>query len=359
MMIILFFVGLIIMASAGSISDISNITYLYLVCNVIGGIMMGGSTFFFFKAEERKKNELKLLVGNLSGKEEHENEINILNAIEKVLQEYRETLRTINENQGKIIAGVCDNSEIKDCITAINEMLKECFDSLEKQVATQDSKTAEAVTEKICNLIKCVETMTEMVPISAQNVRDAVENAEKSIKNESTKLCNAVDTLHIDYTEFKHQKENDFAVIIENMTSVSEKLQIQANHLEGLKTEIIDTLRCIEKRIEGVNLLPGEICESVERLIAKFEGTINSIQSDYKNLADDIEEQEKTRTKKFNSIMTEIRDSSEESNEEMTEEIKKLAEQYESFEKTISVIVDQMSHMAEEDIRVMKGFLNG
>ena len=358
-MIILFFVGLIIMASAGSVSDISNITYLHLVCNVIGGIMMGGSTVFFFKEEARKKNELKLLVEKLSGKEEHENEINVLNAIEKVLQEYRETLRTIDENQEKIIAGVCDNSEIKDSITAINELLKDCFDSLEKQVATQDSKTAETIIEKICNLIKCVDTMTEIIPASAQNLRNAVENTEKSIKDESAKLYNAVDTLHIDYTEFRRQEENDFAIVIENTTSVSEKLQIQANHLEELKNEIIETLRSIEQRIEGVNLLPGEISESVEKLITKFEKTVDSIQSDYKNLADDIEDQEKARTKKFNSIMTEIRDSSEESNEEMTEEIKKLAQQYESFEKMISSIVDQMSHMAEEDIKVMKGFLNG
>lgn len=265
-MIIFFFVGLIIMASAGSISDISNVTYLYLVCNAIGGIMMGVSTFFFFKEEARKKNELKLLVEKLSGKEEYENEIYVLNAIEKELQEYRENLRIIGENQEKIIAGVCDNSEIKDSITTINELLKDCFDSLEKQVAIQNSKTAE---------------------------------------------------------------------------------------------EIIETLRSIEQRIECVNLLPGEISESVERLITKFEKTVDSIQSDYKNLADDIEDQEKDRTKKYNSIMTEIRDLTEESNEEMTEEIKKLAEQYESFEKIISAIVNQMSHMAEEDIKVMKGFLNG
>lgn len=117
-------------------------TGLIMVDNVIGGIMMGGSTFFFFKEEERKKNELKLLVEKLSGKEEHENEINVLNAIEKVLQENRETLRTIDENHEKIIAGVCDNSEIKDSITAINELLKDCFDSLEKQVVIQDSKTS-------------------------------------------------------------------------------------------------------------------------------------------------------------------------------------------------------------------------
>ena len=358
-MIVLFFAGLIIMASAGNVSDISNITYLHLICNVIGGIMMGGSTFFFFKEEARKKNELKLLVEKLSGKEEHKTEINVLNAIENVLQEYRKTLRTIDENQGKIIAGVCDNSEIKDSITAINELLKACFDSLEKQVATQDSKTAEAITEKICNLIKCVEMMTKIISVSTQNLKNVVENAEKSIKDESTKLYNAVDTLHIDYSEFRRQEENDFAIVIESTTSVSEKLQIQANHLEELKNKIIDTLRSIEQRIEGVNLLPGEIDESVERLITKFEKTVDSIQSNYKNLADDIEDQEKARTKKFNLIMTEIRDSSEESNEEMTEEIKKLAEQYVSFEKMISAIVTQMSHMAEEDIKVMKGFLNG
>jgi len=201
--------------------------------------------------------------------------------------------------------------------------------------------------------------MTEIIPASAQNLRNAVENTEKSIKDESAKLYNAVDILHIDYTEFRRQEENDFAIVIETTTSLSEKLQIQANHLEELKNEIIETLRSIEQRIEGVNLLPGEISESVERLITKFEKTVDNIQSDYKNLADDIEDQEKARTKKFNSIMTEIRDSSEESNEEMTEEIKKLAEQYDSFEKMISAIVDQMSHMAEEDIKVMKGFLNG
>lgn len=34
-MIILFFVGLIIMASAGSVSDISNIIYLHLVCKYL------------------------------------------------------------------------------------------------------------------------------------------------------------------------------------------------------------------------------------------------------------------------------------------------------------------------------------
>ena len=358
-MIIVFFVGLIIMASAGSISDISSNAYIHLVCNVVGGIMMGGSTFLFFKEESRKKNELKLLVEKLSGKEEHENVINVLNAIERGLQEYSEILGNIDKKQEKIIEDVCDNSEIKDSITSVNELLKECFGSLEKQVAIQDSKTAEAINEKICNLINSVETIAGNFSASVQSLRNAIEDVEKSIKGESAKLYNVVDTLHMDYTEYRHKEENDFAIVIENVTSVSEKLQIQVEQIEKIKKEIIETLGRIEKRIEGVNLLPGEISESVERVITKFEKTVEGIQSAYKNLTDDIEDQEKARTKKFNSIMVEIRDSYEESNEEMTEEIKKLAEQYELFEKMISAIVDQMSHMAEEDIKVMKGFLNG
>ena len=52
-----------------------------------------------------------------------------------------------------------------------------------------------------------------------------------------------------------------------------------------------------------------------------------------KHLSEDIEDQEKDRTKKFNSIMGEIRDTLEDNNEEMTEEIKKLAGQYAEFEK--------------------------
>ena len=43
----------------------------------------------------------------------------------------------------------------------------------------------------------------------------------------------------------------------------------------------------------------------------------------------------------------------------MAEEIKKLSDQYTAFESMISAIVEEMSHMAEEDIKVMKGFLNG
>lgn len=358
-MIIFFFVGLIIMASAGCVGDISNTPYLHLVCNVVGGIMMGVSTFFFFKEELKKKNELKLLIEKLSGKEEQENIINALNIIERYLQEYGEILRTILAKQENIIAGVCNHSEINDSITSINELLKNCFDSLEAQVATQDSKTAEAITEKVCSLIKCVETATENFLATTQSLRNAVEKVEKSVKNESAKIYNAVDAIHIDYNEFRCQEEKDLAIVIENVISVSEKLQIQAEQLEIIKCEIIKTLRSIDLSVEGVNMLPSEISESVEMLITKFEKTVESIHNAYRNLTDDIEDQEKARTKKFNSIMAEIRESSEESNEEMTEEIKKLAEQYESFEKMISAILFQMSHIAEEDIKVMKGFLNG
>lgn len=127
---------------------------------------------------------------------------------------------------------------------------------------------------------------------------------------------------------------------------ILDKLQLQAN--------IVESLKAIDQRIVGINILPHEISESVDTLIAKFGNTIENIQTSYENLAEDIEEQEKARTKKFNSIMSEIRDATEGSNEEMVEEIEKLADQYAGFEEVITTIVEQMSHMAKEDIKVMK-----
>ena len=348
-MIIFFFLGLIIMASADSIGDISSISYLNLVCNVVGGIMMGGSAFFYFKEESRKKSELRQLVEKLAGKEEHENEISALKAIEKVLQVHSATLLSIDEKQERIIAGVCDNSEIRDTILEISESVEERLKSLEKSFINQNSQSMETITEKISGLLECVEGLTDNLSTNAQELLNAIENAEKTIKDENCKLYNAMDTLHIDYAEFRRQNESDFEKIYE--------LQVEQQKI--LKTEIVEILKSIDHRIEEVNLLPAEISESVESLILKFGNTVDDIQKGYKNLVEDIEDQEKARTKKFNSIMSEIRDTSEDTNEGLAEEIKKLADQYISFEKVISTIVDQMSHMAEEDIKVMKGFLNG
>ena len=72
-----------------------------------------------------------------------------------------------------------------------------------------------------------------------------------------------------------------------------------------------------------------------------------------------MKDEEKKRTKLFNQIMNEIRENTEDSNSAVETRIEKLSGQYQEFERLISAIVEQMTHISEEDIKVMKGFLNG
>lgn len=193
----------------------------------------------------------------------------------------------------------------------------------------------------------------------AEKILGAIKNVEKILEEEKPLINDAIEELHKDNKELMIKVEDSLSKSINNTIDVLDKLQLPANQVEKANATIVESLKAIDQRIVGINTLPQEISESVDTLIAKFGITIENIQTGYKNLAEDIEDQEKGRTKKFNSIMKEIRDAAEESNEEMVEEIKKLAGQYAMFEKMITTIVEQMSHMAEEDIKVMKGFLNG
>lgn len=305
-MIIVFLVGIIIMVSGGAISDVCNVVYINMICNIVGGIMMGSSAYYIIKSEEKRKNELKLLLEKLAGKEEHEKEIKVLLSIETLLQEHRESITVFLDNH---------------------------FSSLEKQIVNQNDKLAVSRMSQINELIGHI--------------------------NKKPLINDAIKELHKDNTELMIKVEDSLSKLIKNTIEILDKLQLQANHAEKEIATIVEFSKAIDQRIVGINILPQEISESVDTLIEKFGNTIENIETSYKNLTEDIEDQEKDRTKKFNSIMKEIRDSSEESNEEMTEEIKKLSDQYAMFEKMITTIVEQMSHMAEEDIKVMKGFLNG
>ena len=166
-MIIVFFAGLIIMASGGSVSEACNIVYLKLICNIVGGIMMGGSAYCFIKEEQKKKEELKLLAEKLAGKEElkllteklagkeeHKNEINILISIETLLKEHSRMLSIIEENQKKVMNIAGDKSEIIDSIENVKVSLDNHFSLLEKEI----SESAEELISKCENTVASIQS---------------------------------------------------------------------------------------------------------------------------------------------------------------------------------------------------------
>lgn len=57
-------------------------------------------------------------------------------------------------------------------------------------------------------------------------------------------------------------------------------------------------------------------------------------------------------------MLRELSDSLDNNNEEVTEHIETLSNQYEKFEKLVEKMIQQMNLMSESDYEVLKGFLN-
>ena len=260
--------------------------------------------YILLKNEEKKKNELKILAEKLAGKEEHEMELSVLRSVEKVMLENSKILSALEENQKETIKLISCQGVINGNIVSLRTDITDYFSSLKEDIKSQNTQN-----------VKVLEILNQM----------------------------SVSLTKMD----------------ENMEIVNGLLQARVDKMNEVNCDAINSLKSIEQRIDNINKLPDEIAESIEELISNFGKTIEVIQRDFNYLSEDIEEQEKDRTKKFNLVMNEIRDAIEDNNEEMAEEIKKLTGQYTEFEKVISSIVEQMSHMAEEDIKIMKGFLNG
>lgn len=290
-MIIIFFIGVAIMASGTQVSNIYHLPYISLICNVVGSAVMCVSAVLFSKAENKKRNELKLLAEKLVGKEEYEN------GISKIIDSIDNLNKTVNED-GKYVA------------------------------------------------IKLDTILSEMKKIN-ENV---VQVGEHSIMIKE--VCNQ---LHSDNDAIREFLDGFMTTNI----GISKNIEVEVNKLIKESVDIKDSINNVYSKIDTINMMPEMIFESVDTLIERFGETLLKIQTEFKYLEEDILEQEKDRTKQFQSIMEEICDFAEENNEKMVNEIKELAGQYEQFEKTVLSIVEQMSQIAEEDIKVMKGFLNG
>ena len=370
-MILVFFVGLTIMVSGESISDVCNIAYLNIVCNIIGGIMMCVGVYLFIKKAE-EKNELKLLSGQMTSKEEYEKELDVLRSVEKALHDNGKILFVLKENQKEIVDMISSKGAINSNIVSLKGFIEDNFSSLNEieKRNTENVNTLITNTNEICTQISKI---TEAHSTDMKNLLSTIKSVENVIKKERDLICKSLDSilseshesrvnlgvLHADNEEMLKQMCAELTKMDKNIKNVFGMLQEYIVKIQEVNCNATNLLGIIDQRIANINMLPEEISEYIEDLISKFEKTSEAIQSNYRYLSEDIKDQDKGRTKKFNSIMNEIRDTVEDNNGEMVEEIKKLASQYAEFEKIISTIVEQMSHMAEEDIKVMKGFLNG
>jgi len=151
------------------------------------------------------------------------------------------------------------------------------------------------------------------------------------------------------------EKQNELKTLINNLAG-KEEFANEIEEFKQLKKSLEEYTGTLEKLNQAQVETLAEVCET---LTDKFQKLVDFGQKQYRNITDDINGQVKNSSKNLKSLMDEIRDSSNDSNEEMTTKIAELAKQYESFKEFLSQMMERMDHMAEEDIKTIKGFLNG
>lgn len=201
------------------------------------------------------KNELKLLLEKLAGKEEHENEMKVLLSIETLLQEHSKIISIIEQDQKRVINIVGDNSVMKESIETIKVSLDNHFSSLEKEIVNQNDKLAVSRMSQINELIGHINNLSVNNVKDAEKILGTIKNVEKILEVEKPLIHDAIEELHKDNTELTVKVEDSLSKLIKNTIDVLDKLQLRANQVEEVNTTIVESLKAIDQRIVGINIL--------------------------------------------------------------------------------------------------------
>lgn len=242
------------------------------------------------------------------GKEEYQKELLAVQNVEKAIVDNQNVLLGLLKQQDEFKENYKGNSE------QMYYLMKEAFEELQNKEKTHANEIA--------------------------NVTSMIEKTITTLHTKNNSILNLLEQLHADDDEIKN---------------IAEKAMLQ---MQDISNVISDGIKQINQNIIQINQIPCMVDESIKDLVSEFGNMLENMEEKMEYLQEDIRDEEKSRTKKFNSIITEIAGSTEACNEDMTKEIKKLSDQYDQFEKVISGIVNQMNNIAKEDIEVLKGFLN-
>lgn len=335
-MLISFFLGIVILISGDEIGSLVGYEYVSLICNVVGVCFMAYGVNGYLDGRREMLQCEKTVMDSL------------IDMSEKMVT--ASDVVTISEG----LKTVCDN-QIK-----IETALMNVGKNVDKFMQTYTAATFS------------LEEKKKLVDIS-QSVSDIVS----LVGTESNKLCLMVEeqikevlTLNNRLISFNDENNRNFDVIhseivtmeksVMDMDKRNAELLISQNEVveRASETECAQLEKVINT-ISGLNTLPQKLMENTDELSEKINNYILGVTNEIKYLMQDIEEQEKKRTKSFNNILQEISDSTAEHNEEVAEHIMNLGQQYVQFEKLVENLIRQITLMSESDYEVMKGFLNG
>ena len=218
----------------------------------------------------------------------------------------------------------------------INEFLY-CLNKLYKKEDNIDILNNQ---NKEIEILKCLEN--KILDIN-NNVfalqRNILKNYEQVRQYEETNKEIEKETLEILKTNFEAQK-----------TSKKEFIQLLNDYFSKNSQS--------QKNIQENIIKIGEMPEQLTLLINNLTDKLESKMKNEKEIIEDLTEKIEVQIKKLMNSLRDLIDEISDSQDNVSEHTKQLAESYNNFEQFTKNIIEQMTMMTNKDYEFLKGFLN-
>ena len=218
----------------------------------------------------------------------------------------------------------------------INEFL-DCLNKLYKKEDNIDILNNQ---NKEIEILKCLEN--KILDIN-NNVfalqRNILKNYEQVRQYEETNKEIEKETLEILKTNFEAQK-----------TSKKEFIQLLNDYFSKNSQS--------QKNIQENIIKIGEMPEQLTLLINNLTDKLESKMKNEKEIIEDLTEKIEVQIKKLMNSLRDLIDEISDSQDNVSEHTKQLAESYNNFEQFTKNIIEQMTMMTNKDYEFLKGFLN-
>lgn len=303
--VICFFLGVVLVASNNEIGLLFDNSYIPIICNFLGGLLMGISVYNFIKIRNK---EVK----------------------------YK---RDVFEKLSLLSDSILENTRIYEEIEKLNSNQKESLGLL-SEISNNFEDVSNYGKDNLCTKIFMDEKVESLIN-ALQIIYKKIEESQNDVNEKLSDMKNVTDNI-------EKNKVTYIKNALEKVQHILEEIQSN-NEMSGKCCDKINSIVSLTENI------PEELCNQNEIIISTVREYTEDLKDEIENLIEDLEEQDRKRLKNFNNMISNITDYCENNNEE----IGLLSKQYLEFEKTIEGIVNQMTEMSQKDIEVMKGFFNG
>lgn len=351
-MIFCFFLGVVLIISGNEINTLIAVPYGVLICNVAGGVLFTYSVAMFIKSIMKNESSYMEKIG------EKLKDISEKSISSSQVKDILEQIQILNERQ--------KNNE--ENWQLLNETVKR-MESLYSDTATAMQVMQENVNEIMDKIPQISETIAEKeestnnaILFMADEIRKSINIACTAQTDEIRKEVIKLTSIHESEKNELNELQNNLKEFSECVNATNEKITGTIFSLKASTEELLKTEAQEVRKLEGIfgnfNELPKEILETNDQLSNEINEYLCGVVTKIEELSDSMEGQDEKRTRSFERMIKEVERCLEENDENTSHKLQELGQQYLQFEKTINMIVQQMTQMSEQDYEIMRQFIN-